>query len=97
MVTTQAITSVAVAPVLQKACAKVAYDPWDKTDIRGSAQLGKEETVFGVAITKGAGADRTVMGNIDVASVKHSAHLPYEILLFQAIRPICLMVNSELQ
>ncbi|WP_198266692.1 DUF3313 family protein [sulfur-oxidizing endosymbiont of Gigantopelta aegis] len=42
---------------------------------------GKEETVFGVAITKGAGADRTVMGNIDVASVKHSAHLPYEILV----------------
>jgi hypothetical protein len=42
---------------------------------------GKEETVFGVAITKGAGADRTVMGNIDVASMKHSAHLPYEILV----------------
>ena len=42
---------------------------------------GKKETVFGVAISKGEGADRTVMGNIDVASVKHSAHLPYEILV----------------
>ncbi|MCW8930727.1 MAG: DUF3313 family protein [Gammaproteobacteria bacterium] len=42
---------------------------------------GKDETVFGVAISKGAGSDRTVMGNIDVANVKHSAHLPYEVLV----------------
>ena len=42
---------------------------------------GKNETVFGVGIAKGDGADRTVMGNIDVAGVKHSAHLPYEILV----------------
>lgn len=42
---------------------------------------GKDETVFGVAISKGAGADRTVMGNIDIANIKHSAHLPYEILV----------------
>ncbi|MDX2502969.1 MAG: hypothetical protein QNL62_00630, partial [Gammaproteobacteria bacterium] len=41
----------------------------------------KDETVFGVAISKGAGADRTVMGNIDVDQFKHSAHLPYEILV----------------
>jgi hypothetical protein len=41
---------------------------------------GKEETVFGVAITKGKGADKYVMDYIDFADVKSTAHLPYEIL-----------------
>jgi len=42
---------------------------------------GKEETVFGVAITKGKGADKYVMDNIDFADVKSTAHLPYEMLV----------------
>ncbi len=42
---------------------------------------GKEETVFGVAIAKGKGADKYVMDYIDFADVKSTAHLPYEILV----------------
>jgi hypothetical protein len=42
---------------------------------------GKEETVFGVAITKGKGADKYVMDYIDFADIKSTAHLPYEILV----------------
>ena len=42
---------------------------------------GKEEAVFGVAITKGEGADKYIMDRIDFADVKSTAHLPYEILV----------------
>jgi hypothetical protein len=50
----------------------------------GGAELyitGKEETVFGVAITDGEGADKTVMSSIDNGELRHGAHLPYEILV----------------
>lgn len=42
---------------------------------------GKAETVFGVAIADGAGADATVMGITDGAELKHTPHLPYELLV----------------
>jgi len=42
---------------------------------------GKEEAVFGVAITKGKGADKYIMDYIDFGDVKSTAHLPYEILV----------------
>jgi hypothetical protein len=42
---------------------------------------GKEESVFGVAIAKGKGADRHIMDTIDFADVKSTAHLPYEVLV----------------
>ena len=42
---------------------------------------GKEEAVFGVAITKGKGADKYIMDYIDFADVKSTAHLPYEVLV----------------
>ena len=42
---------------------------------------GKEETVFGVAISQGKGADQTIMSTIDVEKHKHTAHLPYELLV----------------
>ncbi len=42
---------------------------------------GKEEAVFGVAITKGKGADKYIMDNIDFGDIKSTAHLPYEILV----------------
>jgi hypothetical protein len=42
---------------------------------------GKEETVFGVAISSGEGADKTVMPITDTDNLKHTAHLPYEILV----------------
>jgi hypothetical protein len=42
---------------------------------------GKEETVYGVALAKGDGADKYVMDYIDFGDVKSTAHLPYEILV----------------
>ena len=42
---------------------------------------GKDEAVFGVAITEGDGADKTVMTAIDTGALRHSAHLPYEVLV----------------
>jgi len=42
---------------------------------------GKEESVFGVAITKGKGADKYIMDYIDFGDIKSTAHLPYEILV----------------
>ncbi len=40
---------------------------------------GKDASVIGVAITKGEGADATIMKVIDQGELKHTAHLPYEI------------------
>jgi hypothetical protein len=42
---------------------------------------GKEEAVFGVAINEGEGSDKTVMSAIDTGELRHSAHLPYEVLV----------------
>ncbi len=42
---------------------------------------GGKQTLFGVAVTQGSGADKTVMSAIDTKTEKHSAHLPYEILV----------------
>jgi hypothetical protein len=42
---------------------------------------GREEVVFGVAITRGKGADKYIMDHIDFGDIKSTAHLPYEILV----------------
>ncbi|MES9959270.1 MAG: hypothetical protein ABW089_02460 [Sedimenticola sp.] len=42
---------------------------------------GKDEVVFGVALNEGAGADKTVMGVTDQADIRHTAHMPYEMLV----------------
>ncbi len=42
---------------------------------------GKEETVFGVAILSGKSNDAYIMKKIDTDELKHTAHLPYEILV----------------
>jgi hypothetical protein len=42
---------------------------------------GKEESVFGVAIREGEGADKYIMDRIDSADVRSTPHLPYEILV----------------
>ena len=42
---------------------------------------GKEETVLGVGFSEGYGADKTVMSTIDSAELKHTAHLPYEVMI----------------
>jgi hypothetical protein len=42
---------------------------------------GKEESVFGVAIVEGKGADQTVMAATDTGVLRHTPHLPYELLV----------------
>ena len=42
---------------------------------------GKDETLIGVAIKEGAAADKSIMEKIDVHGTRHTAHLPYEILV----------------
>jgi len=42
---------------------------------------GKEETVFGVAISTGDGSDRNVLEKCDLTAIAHTAYLPYEILV----------------
>jgi hypothetical protein len=42
---------------------------------------GKEESVFGVAIVEGEGADQTVMAVTDTGDLRHTPHLPYELLV----------------
>jgi hypothetical protein len=42
---------------------------------------GKEEVLFGVALTTGKGADEAVMATTDTGELKHTPHLPYELLV----------------
>ncbi len=42
---------------------------------------GKEETLLGVGFAEGYGADNTVMSTIDSGELKHTPHLPYEVLI----------------
>jgi hypothetical protein len=42
---------------------------------------GKQESVFGVGISEGEGADQTIMPVIDIADLKHTPHLPYEMVV----------------
>lgn len=42
---------------------------------------GKKESVFGIAIAEGDGADSAIMKIIDIAELKHAAHLPYELIV----------------
>jgi len=42
---------------------------------------GKQETVFGVALSKSCSSDEFIMGHIDFQPLSSAAHLPYEILV----------------
>ena len=42
---------------------------------------GKDEALIGVAMKEGAGGDKTIMDKIDVHGKRHTAHLPYGILV----------------
>lgn len=42
---------------------------------------GKRESVFGVGLSEGDGADAKVMKVVDAGELKHTAHLPYEIVV----------------
>ena len=42
---------------------------------------GKDETLFGIAIKEGEGADAHIMKIIDQGDIRHTAHLPYAVLV----------------
>ena len=42
---------------------------------------GTEQSLFGIAILAGTGADETVMKITDTGARRHTAHLPYEVLV----------------
>lgn len=42
---------------------------------------GKDETVFGVSLTKECSSDKFIMSQIDFKPVRSTAHLPYEMLV----------------
>ncbi|WP_455199001.1 hypothetical protein [Kaarinaea lacus] len=42
---------------------------------------GKEESVFGVSLTRGCSSDKFIMGHIDFKPLRSTAHLPYELLV----------------
>lgn len=42
---------------------------------------GKNETLIGVAITEGDGADKFIMEKVDKEELKHTPHLPYAVLI----------------
>ena len=42
---------------------------------------GKEETVFGVALTQKGGSDKVIIDKIDKANLKHTAYLCYEMVV----------------
>jgi len=46
---------------------------------------GKDETIFGVGIGEGKGADEKVMKVIDFAELKQTAHLPYDLVVSDGV------------
>lgn len=42
---------------------------------------GKKQSLFGVALNEGASADKAIMEVVDTGELKHTAHLPYELLV----------------
>ena len=42
---------------------------------------GKKETVFGVHMTDGCSADAHTLDKVDFGEIKHTAHLPYELIV----------------
>lgn len=42
---------------------------------------GGKESVFGAALTEGAGADATIKPVIDIGELKHTPHFPYELVV----------------
>ncbi|MDH4161911.1 MAG: hypothetical protein OEW15_04390 [Nitrospirota bacterium] len=42
---------------------------------------GKKESIFGAALAEGEGADAAIMKVIDIGDLKHTAHLPYELVV----------------
>ena len=46
---------------------------------------GKDITIYGVSILAGAGADTVLMNLIDHYKLKHTAHFPYEMVVYKGV------------
>lgn len=61
--------------------AKLASNANGLTKVFEVALPGKDETLIGVGISQGEGADTYVMERVDLSDMKHTAHLPYAVLV----------------
>ncbi len=76
----------AVATIRENLAARVAAAQQVFELPLGTDSNGKQMTLFGVGLAgadaKDCSSDRYIMGRIDRSSPRHSAHLPYEILVY---------------
>ncbi len=61
--------------------AKLASNTNGLTKVFEVALPGKDETLIGVGISQGEGADTYVIERVDLSDMKHTAHLPYAVLV----------------
>ncbi|WP_439100734.1 hypothetical protein [Congregibacter sp.] len=59
----------------------LANNPDNLTQVFEVAVPGTEEVLFGVGIGSGDGNDKDVMATTDTGTMKHTAHLPYALLV----------------
>jgi hypothetical protein len=69
------------AEALAKVNANLAAGTNGLSKVFEVAVPGKEEVLIGVAITKGVGSDEAIMSKIDLSDPRHTAHLPYAVLI----------------
>ena len=69
------------AEALAKVNANLAAGNHGLTKVFEVAVPGKEEVLIGVAIGEGAGGDQSILSKIDLATPRHTAHLPYAVLV----------------
>lgn len=69
------------AEALAKVNANLAAGTNGLSKVFEVAVPGKDEVLIGVAISEGVGADTGIMSKIDLNDPKHTAHLPYAVLI----------------
>ncbi|PCI68357.1 MAG: hypothetical protein COB38_08935 [Gammaproteobacteria bacterium] len=69
------------ASALQAVKSKLASGSLPLTKVFEIKIPGKDEVLIGVGIKEGDGSDSFIMKTIDVSDKKHSAHLPYGVLI----------------
>ena len=69
------------AEALAKVNANLAAGNHGLTKVFEVAVPGKEEVLIGVAIGEGVGGDQSIMSKIDLTAPRHTAHLPYAVLV----------------
>jgi len=69
------------AEALAKVNANLAAGKSGLSKVFEVAVPAKEEVLIGVAIGEGVGADQSVMSKVDLKDPRHTAHLPYAVLV----------------